>query len=155
MELLYNWEFKNKEEKWKNWYLIALTVIIWLVIWWFFTPWYYWFSFIVIFVSWVYYFFENNSEDYLYVAITNFWLQIWSRFYEYWKFKNYMYIYSWGIPMILRLKLIAPNINEKEIDLRIDEHILLDLQEILPNYLEQERDGELTLTEKISYGIKL
>ncbi len=153
MEILYSWEFSTEKNRWKNWYVIAISILLWITIWWILTK-QYWLSFIVLLLSWVFYFVENNSDDNVKIIINNLWIQIWENFYEYWKIKNYSYIYVWNIPYFLRL-----NINKawlKHIDLKINEKIFLDLQNILKSYILEDLDWwKLSFSEKLVERLKL
>ena len=153
MEVLYSWEFNTEKNRWKNWYIIAISILLWITIWWILTK-QYWLSFIVLLLSWVFYFVENNSDDKVKIVISNLWIQVWKNFYEYWKIKNYSYIYVWNIPYFLRL-----NINKawlKHIDLKINEKIFLDLQSFLSSYLLEDLDWwKLSFSEKLVEKLKL
>lgn len=152
MNKIYSWNFEDKKNRWASWYTIALAIVIWLAIWWFLTK-QYWMSFIVLLVAWVFYFLENNSEDEVFVALTDLWIQIGQSFYDYSKIENYTYIYDWSNPIYLRLSLNRTGI--KNIDLKIDEKIILDLKNILPNYLEENPKWELSFVEKVIERLKL
>lgn len=152
MEILYTWEFQDKKDRWAYWYVIALSIVIGIFIWWIITH-QYWLSFIVLFLSGIIYYVENNSDDEVQVYISDLWIQISQNFYEYWKIDNYTYIYSWNVPVILRL-----NLNKvwlKNLDLRINEKIFHDLQNVIPLYLSENWKEEMSLSEKIVYKLKI
>lgn len=152
MNILYSWEFEDKKDRWPYWYIIALSIIIWIAIWWFMT-WQYWMSFVVLFISWIFYFIENNSEDIVKVTLTDIWVQIWKNFYEYTKIANYSYIYENDTPIFLRL--VINKVSLKNMDLDIDQKIIQDLKDILPNYMEEDTKWELSVMEKLIHKLKL
>ncbi len=152
MNIIYSWKFEDKKNRWTSWYTIALAVVIWLAIWWFLTK-QYGMSFIVLLVAWIFYFLENNSEDKIDVYLTDLWIQIWQSFYDYSKIESYTYIYNWSKPELLRLSINRTWI--KNIDLIIDENIVLDLKNVLPQYLQENPKWELTFVEKIIGRLKL
>lgn len=152
MNIIYSWKFDDKKNRWASWYTIALAIVIWLAIWWFLTK-QYGMSFIVLLVAWVFYFLENNSEDQVDVYLTDLWIQIWQSFYDYSKIENFTYIYDWSKPELLRLSINRTGI--KNIDLNIDENIVLNLKNILPQYLQENPKWELTFVEKMISKLKL
>lgn len=152
MNIIYSWKFEDKKNRWASWYTIALAIVIWLAIWWFLTK-QYGMSFIVLLVAWVFYFLDNNSEDFLDVNLTDLGIQIWQSFYDYSKVENFTYIYDGAKPELLRLSINRTWI--KNIDLKIDEKIIIDLKNILPNYLQENPKWELSFVEKIIWKLKL
>ena len=134
------------------WYIIALSIVIWLSIWWFLTK-QYWMSFIVLLIAWLSYFIENNSEDEIWVEITNLGMKIWESFYDYSKIDSYTFIYSWENAIFLRL-----NLNKKwirNINLIVDNNITWELKPILSGYLEENPKWELSFSEKLIFLLKL
>lgn len=152
MNTIYSWKFEDKKNRWASWYTIALSIVVWLAIWGFLTK-QYWMSFIVLLVAWVFYFLENNSEDEVSVFLTDLWIQIGQSFYDYSKIENYTYIYDNSTPIYLRLSINRTGI--KNIDLKISEKIVLDLKNILPNYIEENPKWELSFVEKMIERLKL
>lgn len=152
MNVIYSWKFEDKKDRGPSWYIIALSVVIWLAIWWFLTK-QYWMSFIVLLVAGVFYYLENNSPDEVEIFLTELWIQIGQSFYDYSKIENYTYIYDWARPLYLRL--IINRAGVKNIDLKINEWIVLDLKNILSNYVVENPKGELSFVEKIIEKLKL
>lgn len=151
-EIIYNWKFEDKKNRWTMWYIIALSIVIWLSIWWFLTK-QYWMSFIVLLIAWLSYFIENNSEDEIWVEITNLGMKIWESFYDYSKIDSYTFIYSWENAIFLRL-----NLNKKwirNINLIVDNNITWELKPILSGYLEENPKWELSFSEKLIFLLKL
>lgn len=152
MNILYSWEFEDKKDRWPYWYIIALSIIIWIAIWGFMTG-QYGMSFVVLFISGIFYFIENNSEDIVNVILTDVWVQIWKNFYEYTKIANYSYIYEGDKPILLRL--VINKVSLKNMDLNIDNEIIQNLKNILPNYMEEDTKWELSVMEKLIHKLKL
>lgn len=152
MNNIYTWEYDDSKDRWPYWYIIALSIIVWIVIWWFIT-WQYWMSFVVLFVSGLFYYIENNSEDNIEIILTDLWFQIWKNFYEYAKIEKYTFIYEGDIPVLLRL--VVNKASLKNIDLKIDKEIFYELKDILPNYIQEDAKWELTFMEKLIHKLKL
>lgn len=148
-DLIYNWSFSSEKQRGNLWYIIALSIIIWLVVWGFFTRQYI-FSVLIILVTWVYFFVENNSESLITVQVTNLWIKVNNFFYDFSKIENYSIIYSWENAIFLRLEL-----GKKDLNLQIDNDIALNLKQILPNFLNENKNWELTFNEKIIKLLKL
>lgn len=151
-EIIYSWKFEWKKQRWATWYIVVLSIIIWLVIWGFLTK-QYWMSFIILFISWLAFYLENNSEDQVKVSITELGIKIWDGFYDYSKIDSYSFIYSSEKALFLRL-----NLNKRwlrNIDLIVDNNTVIELKNILPSFLEENPDEELTLTEKIISLLKI
>lgn len=150
--ILYSWKFDDNKNRGSMWYIIALSVVIWLAIWWFLTK-QYWMSIIILLIAWVFYYIENNSDDEINVIINELWIKIWSSFYDFSKIDSYSFIYNWENAVFLRLEL-----NKKwlrVLDLDIDNTIALNLKWILGNYLTENPKGELKFVEKIISLLKL
>jgi len=151
-DIIYTWDFPSKKQRWSTWYIITISIVIWLVIWWFLTK-QYWMSFIIILITWLVFFVENNSEDNTKVEINELWIKIWDSFYDFSKISSYTLIYSQDNAILLRLNLNKSWI--KVIDLIIDNNIAINLKNILPNYIEENPEWELSLTEKLISILKL
>jgi len=151
-EGLYTWSFPSKKNRSGTWYIIALSIVIWLVVWWFFTK-QYWMSFIILMIAGLYYFIENNSDDEVFVEITSLWIKIWNSFYDFSSIESYFFIYNGENAEIMRL-----NLNKKWIrvlDLIVNNDITIDLKNILPDYLKEWEKQDLTLQEKFIRLLKL
>jgi hypothetical protein len=150
--ILYTWSFDDKKNRWTMWYIIALSIIIWLSIWGFLTR-QYWMSFIVLLISWLIYFVENNSDDIVTITITTLGIKIWKGFYDFSKINSYSFIYNWENSIFLRL-----NLNKKwfkHIDLIVNNSITNELNQILPNFLKEQSKWEISISEKIIDKLKL
>ncbi len=149
---IYEWSFSDSKNRGKLWYIIAISVILWLAIWWIFTK-QYWLSFIVFLIAWISFFIENNSAENIDVNITELWISIWDYFYDFSTINNFSFIYSWNNAILIRLELSKKWI--KKIDLKVDDQICSDLKKILPNYIEELKWWELTNSEKLINLLKL
>lgn len=150
--MLYSWTFPDNKDRSQLWYIIALSIIIWLVIWWFLTK-QYWMSFFIILLSWIIFYIENNSSDIIKVEITELWIKVDDFFYDYSKIDNYTFIYEWENAIICRLNLNKKWI--KTVDLKIDNTIALELKNILPQYLKENEKEDFSFVEKIIRILKL
>lgn len=149
---LYSWYFDDKKERSGTWYIIFLSIMIWLVLWGFFTK-QYGMSFVIILLSGLMYFMDNNSEDTINVEIHELWLKVSNNFYDFSRIENYWIIYTWEHAQYLRLKLTKSAINQ--IDLWINNQIASDLRQILPNYIQETDNVEMTMLEKTIKILKL
>lgn len=150
--VIYSWEFEDKKNRGSMWYIIALSIVIWLSIWWFLTK-QYWLSFIVLLIAGLTYFVENNSDDKIEVIITELGFKVWNSFYDFSKINSYSIIYNWENALYLRL-----NMNKRwlsNVDLIINNSITWELKWILGNFLEENPKWELSFSEKIISLLKL
>ena len=150
--MLYSWTFPDNKNRWQLWYIIVLSIIIWLVIWWFLTR-QYWMSFIVLLISGLIFYIENNSSDNINVEITDLWIKVSEYFYDYSKIDSFAFIYEWENAVVLRLNLNKKWI--KLIDLKIDNNVVLKLKEILPHYIKENEKEDFSFTDKMIRMLKL
>lgn len=151
-DIIYSWSFSNDKNRWSMWYIIALAIIIWFVVWWFLSRQYI-FGALIILITWVYFFVENNSQDNVEVSISNLWVKVNNFFYDFSKIESYSIIYNWDVAVILRLSLIKRWL--KNLDLQIDNNTALDLKSILPNYIKEDEKAELSFNDKLIKILKL
>lgn len=152
--IIYSWSFSNDKQRWALWYTIALSVVFWIVIWWFLSS-QYPMSFLTILIAWVYFFIENNSEEFTQVYINQLWIWIANNFYEFSKILSYRIIYTNWQANTLRLALNRENIWVKFIDLDINNDIAINLNQLLVNVIKQDPESEISLTDKIIKILKL
>jgi hypothetical protein len=152
MDTIYTWSFSDNKDRWKLWYIIAISLILWLAIWGIFTK-LYSLSLIIIFISWVYFFIENNSSDVVNISITELGIKINDSFYNYSKIKTFLFVNSWEEMIYLRLFIDDLRVNK--IDLRIDNEIWKNLKEILPNFLAESETKSLDIFDKLIIFLKL
>lgn len=150
--IIYEWSFSDKKNRGKLWYILAISVILWLSIWWIFTK-QYGLSFIVLLIAWVSFFIENNSSDIIDISISELWIKVWEYFYDFSSIEDYSFIYNWENAIYLRLNLNKKWI--KKIDLKIDNEICSNLKNTLPNFIKEVKWWELTSSEKIINLLKL
>lgn len=151
-ENIYSWKFNDKKHRGQTWYIVALSIVIWLIIWWFVTK-QYWMSFLLMLITWTAYFVENNSEDEIDVVITNLWIRVSNTFYDYSKITSYTFIYDNEKAVFLRLI-----INKRwiwYINLNIDNTVAWDIKWVLPNFIEENPKWDLTFTEKLLHKLKV
>lgn len=151
---LYSWNFNSKNNRSALWYTIVLSIVIGLIIWWFFST-QYWLSFILLLLAWLYYFMENNSEDIIKVVIWELGINIVDSFYDYASIKSYTIVYDKDIPIFLRLNMSNRSWGLRHLDLNIDKNILINIKDILSNYLDENPDEKLSLSEKLIKLLKL
>ena len=151
-EIFYSWRFSNDKNRGNLWYIIALSVVIWLVVWGFLSR-QYPLSFLIILITGVYFFVENNSEENIDVALTPLWVKINNSFYDYSKIASYSLIYHGEYAVILRLTLIKKWL--KFVDIKIDNDIAIALKDILPHYIKEDEKWELNFTDKLIQILKL
>jgi len=149
---IYNWSFSNDKNRWSLWYIIALSVVIWLVIWWFLTSQYV-MSFLFILITWVSFFIDNNSRETTDVFITDLWIKINNTFFDFSKISSYSILYEWDNAILLRLNLIKKWV--RFLDLKINSDIALNLKNILPNYIAEDEMWELSFIDKMIRILKL
>ena len=150
--LLYNWEFNSEKNRSALWYTIAISVVIWLVIWGFLTK-QYGMSFIVLLISGLFYYLENNSEEIINVDITSLWIKVGQKFYDYGNINSYTLIYAGNQAVYIRLNLLKKWI--RFVDLHIDNEIAKNLQTTLPNFITENGKQDLSLSDKIIAWMKL
>ena len=151
--LLYSWKFNSKKQRSSLWYIIVLSIAIWLVIWGFLSK-QYWMSFVIIILSGLVFYVENNSEDIIGVDITEEWIKIEHNFYPFSSISNFWIIYEWDNAIILRLN-IAKKVWIWVLDVNIDNSVSNDVRNILSNYLEENNKWELNSIEKIIRLLKI
>ncbi|MCP4523535.1 MAG: hypothetical protein GY828_04925 [Candidatus Gracilibacteria bacterium] len=144
--VLYSWKFNDKKERSQLWYIIAISIVIGLSIWGFFTK-QYGMSFIVLFLAGLGFFVENNSDEVIEVKLSDLGMYIGETFYEYQSIKRYNITYSGDQADILRLQLSKRGI--ALLDIRINNDILPEIQNILNQFIEDGGKAELSSTDKI------
>lgn len=151
-EYIYTWEFDDSRNRWALWYVIALSIVVWLSIWWFLTK-QYGMSFIVLLIAWLAYFVENNSEDKIQVKIDNIWVKIAWTFYDFKSIESFWVVYKWSEAILIRFFL-----NKKwlrNIDVQINNEILEDVRNALINNLNETQKIDLSFSEKMIQLLKL
>lgn len=151
-KVLYNWQFDDKKNRSPFWYIIAISIVVGFAIWGFLTK-QYGMSFVVLLVAGVAFFVENNSEDHVTVSIKELGIKVGEKFYDFSRISSYTFIYSGDHAIILRLILSQRGI--KSIDLKISNPIASDLKNILPNFVEENPQQDMSFLDRIIYLLKL
>lgn len=150
---MYSWEFNSKKEKSGSWYITAIVVAIWLIIWWYFSELYI-MSIVIIMVVWVYFLVENNSPDIIEIKIDSNWILISDAFYDYPKIESFAIIYDKNIPLFLRLRLNVRWI--KLVDVPLDTGLNTgELRNFLLWYIEEDTKSEMSTSDRIINYLKL
>lgn len=144
--ILYSWKFEDKKNRSQLWYIIALSIVIWLTIWWFLTK-QYGMSFIILLISWLVFFVENNSEDIIEVKIWENWLYISNTFYDYSSIAKYTIWYQNDSAELLRLYMKKTGI--AILDLKVSNELLPQIQMYLNEYIEDGWKAEVSSTDKL------
>ncbi len=150
--VIYTWTFDDRKNRSPVWYISAISIVIGFALWGFLTK-QYGMSFVVLLVAGVAFFVENNSDEHINVTLTNLWMKVWDKFYDYSRIESYALIYDHENALFLRLNLSQRGI--KRLDLKINNAIAADLKEILPHYIQENPKQEITLTDRIIYLLKL
>lgn len=149
---LYNWSFDWKRQRWNLWYIIIISIAIWLIIWWFINK-IYWLSFVIMILAWLMYFIENNSPDKINVIINELGIQVWTTFYDFWDIDSFTIIYDKSTPYILRLNLTKKWL--KHLDLYITPDNTNQIRNTLLNFTQENWKQDLSFVEKITRLLKL
>lgn len=148
----YSWTFSTKKERWKMWYIIAFSILIGAVIWGFLTQ-QYWMSVVFLLLAGLIFYIENNSSDEILVEINETGIRVGESFYDYSKIQSYSLIHHWEQALFLRLHLSKKWI--ALLDLHIDNTVAWDLKKILPEFITENEQGDLNMTDKIIKFLKL
>ena len=151
-EYIYTWEFDDTKNRWTMWYVIALSVVLWLSIWGFMTK-QFGMSFIVLLIAGLVYFVENNSDDKVEVNISDIWVKIAGTFYDFKVIESYWIVYIWEEAKILRFFLKKKWI--RNIDVPINNKIITEVVFAMNNNVVEIPRIDLTLSEKLIQMLKL
>lgn len=150
--IIYSWNFSEQKNRWVFWYIIAISIVIWVVFWGILT-WQYGLSIVMFLAVWVLFFIENNSSENVLVQLNSLWIQIGENFYDYTKIENFSIIYDKSNPIYCKLVLNKRWL--KVINLKIDNKVWEDLKQILPNFIREEKNWELNFADKLIILLKL
>lgn len=151
-QTLYSWSFDWKRQRWNLWYIIIISIAIWLIIWWFINK-IYWLSFVIMILAWLMYFIENNSPDKINVVINELWIQVWTTFYDFWDISSFTIIYDKSTPYMLRLNLTKKGL--KHLDLYITPDNATQIKNTLLNFTQENWKEDLSFIEKMTRLLKL
>lgn len=150
--ILYTWDYEDAKSRSSLWYMIALSIAIGLIIWWILTR-QYWMSIVVMLISGFFFYIENNSEDHVQIDVTELGINVQDIFYDYSRIMWYSFIYDGNMSIYLRLQLKNKWI--QYVNIRVDNQITTELRQILPNFIEEWNQQEVSYIEKIIHKLKL
>lgn len=150
--IIYSWTFSENKNRGAFWYIIAISIVLWVVFWWIITS-QYWLSIVMFLAAWVLFYIENNSSWEVLVQLSSLWIKIWENFYDYSKINSYSLIYNKSDAIFLRISLLKRWL--KVINLKIDNKIWEDLKQILPNFIKEEPQADLSFVDKLIIFLKL
>jgi len=149
---IYNWQYEDTKNRSPIWYVIALSVAVWLILWGFLTR-QYGMSLVIMLVSGFFFFLENNSDENVRVDVSELGIKVQDHFYDYAKIWAFSIVYDGSNAIYLKLFLKKNRV--WMVNLRIDNTIAADMRSILPNFIEEKEKQEITLSEKIIHLLKL
>lgn len=150
---MFSWEFENKKEKSITWYITASVIWLALIIYWLFT-WMYTMSLVVLILVWVYLLIENNSPDKISIEIDDNWVLIWEDFYDYPKIESYSIVYNKNIPELIRFRLRTKWFSVLDIPYS-NQITASEIRNYLNNFLEEDKDSQITNMDKLINYLKL
>ncbi|PZM85552.1 hypothetical protein DLH72_02060 [Candidatus Gracilibacteria bacterium] len=150
--IIYSWNFSEEKNRGALWYIIAISVIVGVVFWGIMTK-QYGLSIVIMLAAGVTFYLENNSGTLVNVSISSLGIKIGENFYDFGKINNFSFIYYKGNAVYLKLVLNKRGL--KALNLRVDNKVCEDLKQILPNFLKEEKDGDLSFTDKLINILKL
>jgi len=151
-DTLYEWSFSNKKDRSQLWYIISLSIIVGLVIWGMLSK-QYMLSFMAIMIAGVWFLMENNSEDLVHVRITQLGIRINQEFVSFASIASYSVIYNADQAIFLQLHTKKTMI--KMTNLNINNQIALELEQILPHFIENSWEGQMTVLDRILNILKI
>jgi len=150
--ILYQWSFSTKKDRGQLWYIIALAVVFGLIIWGMLSKQYVlWF--LVIIATGVYALLENNSEDEAHVQITPLGIRVNKEFYNFGSIGGYSIVYNGDQAIYLQLSMQKSMI--KTTNLHINNQIALELEQVLPHFLQNIGEWQMTVVDRILNILKL
>lgn len=150
--ILYNWKYEDVKNRSPIWYVIALSIAIWLIVWGFLTR-QYGMSIVIMMLSWFFFFLENNADENIEVILTDLWIKVQNNFYDYAKISWFHIVYDWENAVYLRLGINKRSL--RTLSIRVDNTIAADLRSILSNFVEENEKQEITFGEKILHLLKI
>ena len=150
--VLYSWVFEDKKNRSPLWYIIALSIAIWLIIWGFMTR-QYGMSIVIMLIVGFFFFLENNSEDTIQVEISDLGISIQNMFYDYSRISSYSIVYSGNQAVYLRLHLKKWSL--WFMNLHLDNSTASQIRSILPNFIEEKTKEEISFIEKMTHFLQL
>lgn len=144
---MFTWQFSSQKVRPPQWYLIALIVVIFFVIYGIFEG-LYLMSIVAFLFAGVYILIENNAAPTVTVLVNDRLIQVGSALYELDKISKFSILSRDGIPAILRIwikKSITPNM-DIPLTSEVDGYALKDF---LVQYIEYDSEAEFTKSDRI------
>ena len=150
---MYHWQFASGHEKPASWYIAALVVVLFLVIYGI-IEWLYMMSIVAFLFAWVYIMKENNSAPITDVDVADTGIQVQETFYPYTDMNSFAIIYDGNAARMLRLWL------KKGISTLIDIPLTSDvnpaeLKKFLIQYVTENEHAEFSKTDKMIQAMRL
>lgn len=150
---MYHWQFASRNERPQSWYIVALVVVVFLVIYGI-VQWLYMMSVVAFLFAWVYIMKENNAAPLTDVNVTENGIQVQDTFYEYSQIASFAILYDQEIAKMLRFSV------KKWITSLIDIPITQDvnpaeLRNILLKNISENPDAEFTKSDRMIQAMRL
>ena len=150
---MYHWQFASRNERPQSWYIVALVVVLFLVIYGI-VQWLYMMSVVAFLFAWVYIMKENNAAPLTDVNVTENGIQVQDTFYEYSQIASFAILYDQEIAKMLRFSV------KKWITSLIDIPITQDvnpaeLRNILLKNISENPDAEFTKSDRMIQAMRL
>ena len=149
---LYSWNFADNREKSALWYIIALSLAGWLIVFWFLTK-LYGMSIVLMLIVWLYFLLENNADESVQVDITELGISIQWSFYDYSRIESFRFIYDEAEAIYLRLSIRKSWV--KHMNIRVDNDIVTIIRPILSQFIQEDAKWDISTLEKIIHKLKL
>lgn len=150
--LLYSWNFEDTKERSPLWYIIALSVVIWLVIWGFLTK-QYGMSFMFMLLAGIVFYVENNSEDEISVQVSELGIKVSEKFYDYSRISSFSFIFDGDTAVFLKLRIKQKGV--PILQLKVNNSIVWNLKPIISQYIEENPKEDISLIDRIIHLLKL
>ncbi len=150
---MYHWQFASRHDRPQSWYIVALVVVLFLVIYGIVEG-LYMMSVVAFLFAGVYIMKENNAAPLTSVEITDAGIQVAETFYDYGQLVSYAILYDGSVARMLRIhmkKWITPLI---DIPLTTDVNPVA-LKSYLAQYIPENPHAEFTRSDKVIQAMKL
>lgn len=150
---MYHWQFASRNERPQSWYIVALIVVVFLVIYGI-VQWLYMMSIVAFLFAGVYIMKENNSAPLIDVDITDIGIRVQDTFYEYSQISSFAILYDQQVAKMLRFsvkKWIATLI-----DIPLTQEVNpAELRSILLENIPENPDAEFTRSDRMIQAMRL
>lgn len=110
-------------------------------------------SFVIILLAGVTFYIENNSEDSVEIVISEIWVMVGNKFYDFSKILSFCFLYDGAQARILRLKINKNTLSNLDVD--VDNQRVVDIKSILSQYIKEDEKWEFTFSDKLIHYLKL